>query len=70
MESDGEGHGRRAAVAARVELLLVRLRFLEARYPGAVERATHEFEREAGGQPGAREAVALVRARFGLRAPR
>ena len=68
MESDGGG--RRAAVAARVELLLVRLRFLEARYPGAVERATHEFEREAGGQPGAREAVALVRARFGLRAPR
>ncbi len=47
MESDGDG--RRAAVAARVELLLVRLRFLEARHPGAVERATHEFEREAGG---------------------
>ncbi len=68
MESDGDD--RRAAVAAQVELLLVRLRFLEARHPGAVERATHEFEREAGGQPGAREAVALVRARFGLRAPR
>ncbi len=68
MESDGGG--RRAAVAARVELLLARLRFLEARYPGAVERATHEFEREAGGQPGGREAVALVRARFGLRALR
>ena len=65
MESDGDG--RRAAVAARVELLLVRLRFLEARYPGAVERAAREFEREAGGQPGAREAVALVRARVGLR---
>ena len=67
MESDD---GRRAAVAGRVELLLVRLRFLEARYPGAVERATREFEQEAGGQPGARDAVALVRARFGLRAPR
>ena len=68
MESDGDG--RRAAVAARVELLLVRLRFLEARHPGAVERAAREFEREASGQPGAREAIALARARFGLRAPR
>ncbi len=67
MESDGDG--RRAAAAAQVELLLVRLRFLEARHPGAVERAAREFEREAGGQPGAREAVALVRARIGLRAP-
>ncbi len=52
MESDG--NDRRAAVAAQVELLLVRLRFLEARHPGAVERAAREFEREAGGQPGAR----------------
>ncbi len=68
MESDGED--RRAAVAAQVELLLVRLRFLEARHPGAVERATQEFEREAGGKPGGRETVALVRARFGLREPR
>ena len=68
MESDGNDRG--AAVAAQVELLLVRLRFLEARHPGAVERAAREFEREAGGQPGAREAVALVRARFGPRAPR
>ncbi len=67
MENGGD---KRAAVAAQVELLLVRLRFLEARHPGAVERAAREFEREAGGQPGAREAVALVRARFGLRAPR
>ena len=66
MESDGDGDRRRAALAAQVELLLVRLRFLEARYPGAAERAAREFEREAGGQPGAREAVALVRARFGL----
>jgi hypothetical protein len=49
---------------------LVRLRFLEARHPGAVERAAREFEREAGERPGAREAVALVRARFGLRVPR
>jgi hypothetical protein len=69
MESDGDRDRRRAAVAAQVELLLVRLRFLEARHPGAVERAAREFEREAGGEPGAREAVALVRARFGLRAP-
>jgi hypothetical protein len=61
----GDGGGRRAAVAARVELLLVRLRFLEARYPSAVERAVREFEREADAQPGAREAVALVRERFG-----
>ncbi len=68
MESDG--NDRRAAVAAQVELLLVRLRFLEARHPGAVERAAREFEREAGGQPGAREAVAMVRARFGFREPR
>ena len=67
MASDGE---RAAAVAAQVELLLARLRFLEARYPGVVGRATREFEREADGQPGAREAVALVRARFGPRAPR
>ena len=67
MASDGDE--KRAALAAQVEILLVRLRFLEARHPGAVERATREFEREAGGQPGAREAVALVRARFGLRAP-
>jgi hypothetical protein len=64
MASDDEG--RRAAVAAQVELLPVRLRFLEARHPGAVERAVREFEREAGGQPGTREAVAVVRARFGL----
>jgi hypothetical protein len=50
---------------------LVRLRFLEAQHPGAVEEAVREFEREAGGQePGAREAIALVRACFGLRAPR
>ena len=68
MESDG--NDRRAAVAAQVELLLVRLRFLEARHPGAVERAAREFEREAGRQPGAREAVTLVRARFRLREPR
>ena len=69
MESDGDGE--RATLAAQVELLLVRLRFLEARHPGAVEKAVREFEREAGAQqPGAREAVALVRARFGLRAPR
>ena len=68
MENGGDGG--RAAAAARVELLLVRLRFLEARHPGAVERATREIEREAGVQPGAREAVALVRARFGLREPR
>ena len=67
MASDGE---RAAAVAAQVELLLARLRFLEARYPGVVERAMREFEREAGGQPGAREAVALVRARFVPRGPR
>ena len=57
-------------MAAQVELLLVRLRFLEARHPGAVEGAAREFEREACGEPGAREAVALARARFGLRAPR
>ncbi len=67
MESDG--NDRRAAVAAQVELLLVRLRFSEARHPGAIERAAGEFERDAAGQPGAREAVALVRARFGLRVP-
>ena len=68
MASDGDDE--RVAVAARVELLLARLRFLEAQHPGAVERAAREFEREAGGQPGAREAVALLRARFGLRVPR
>ncbi len=68
MGSDGDG--KRAAVAAQVELLLVRLRFLEARFPGAVERAVREFEREAGDEPGAREAIALVRARLGLRGPR
>ena len=65
MASDGEG--RRAAVTAQVELLVVRLWFLETRYPGVVERAVREFEREAGAQPGAREAIAVVRARFGLR---
>ena len=69
MVGDGDGE-RAAAVAAQVELLLMRLRFLEARYPGAVERAAREFEREAGGQPGAREAVGLVRAHFRLRGPR
>ena len=69
MAGDGDGE-RAAAVAAQVELLLVRLRFLEARYPGAVERAAREFERDAGGQPGAREAAALVRAHFWLRGPR
>jgi hypothetical protein len=68
MASDSDG--RSAAVAARIELLLVRLRFLEARYPGAVARALREFEREADGQPGAREAIALVRARFGPREAR
>jgi hypothetical protein len=68
MVSDGDD--KRVAVAAQVELLLVRLRFLEARRPGAVERAVRAFEREAGGQPGAREAITLVRARFGLRGPR
>ena len=67
MASDGDG--RTAAVAARVELLLVRLRFLEARHPGAVERAVRAFEREAGDEPGAREAIGIVRARFGLRRP-
>jgi hypothetical protein len=67
MASDGEG--RRAALAAQVELLLVRLDFLEARYPGAVERAVRAFERDAGTQPGAREAIALVRACFGARRP-
>jgi hypothetical protein len=68
MASDGDR--TRAALAARIELLLVRLRFLEAQHPGAVEKAVREFEREAGGQqPGAREAIALVRACFGLRAP-
>jgi hypothetical protein len=69
MESDR--NGERAALAAQVELLLVRLRFLEAQHPGAVERAVREFEREpVGQQPGAREAIAPVRACFGLRAPR
>ena len=69
MESDGDGE--RATLAAQVELLLVRLRFLEARHPGAVEKAVREFEREAvGQQPSGREAIALVRACFGLRAPR
>lgn len=66
----GDGEGGRAAMAAQVELLLVRLRFLEARYPGVVERAVRQFEREAEGQPGAQEAIALVRARFGLRGGR
>ena len=66
-----DGNGERAALAARVELLLVRLRFLEAQHPGAVEDAVRAFEREAvGQQPGAREALALVRACFRLRAPR
>jgi len=37
MASDGEG--RRVALEAQVELLLLRLHFLEARYLGAVERA-------------------------------
>ena len=69
MASDGDR--TRAALAARIELLLVRLRFLEAQHPGAVEEAVREFEREAVGQQrGAREAIALVRACFGLRAPR
>ena len=69
MQSDR--NGERAALAAQVELLLVRLRFLEAQHPGAVENAVRAFERGAGGeQPGAREALALVRACFGLRAPR
>ncbi len=67
MASDGEG--RRAAVTAQVELLVVRLWFLETRYPGVVEGAVREFEREAGAQPGTREAIAVVRARFGLRQP-
>ena len=65
MASDNKD--RRAAATAQVELLVVRLWFLETRYPGVVERAVRAFEQEAGTEPGAREAIAIVRARFGLR---
>ena len=67
MTATGEGRARRPGSNS----CLVRLRLLEAQHPGAVEKAVREFEREAvGQQPDAREAIALVRACFGLRAPR